>query len=102
MRLRLDNASTAATLNVHTPVEALLSATPGAGATWRVAISPAAIRVEKRGAEANTAAPGSAVDQVFVVTADAPGDYVVTFVYGRPWEPIVRETRELKLRVEIA
>jgi predicted secreted protein len=76
-----------------------LESTPGAGAIWRVQDESKGVAIETRDPDLHTLAPGSLVIQPFILTVESPGEYVVEFVYGRPWETIVRDRRQLRLCV---
>jgi hypothetical protein len=88
---------------VGEPLEIVLPGLGAAGYQW-VSDAPAGVRVEPAPPKTDTTnlAAGRSVDAVFDVTADAPGNYRVTFLQRRVWEEGVApiDTREYDFRVE--
>ena len=100
-RIELQEQSTSATLSVGDHLEVALPAVPSTGATWRLSShQSASVHVERRDTQQSNAAPGSQIVQVFDIMADAPGEYVLIFVYGRSWESAIRQRCELLMCVE--
>ena len=80
------------------PCRIALPSYPRSGTSWFVDVSEAAVHVTPE-----PALPGSASrpeeNQVFLVVADAPGDYELRFVLKRPWDSEVRNSRRVVLQV---
>jgi predicted secreted protein len=97
MRVELAQSTTTVEVAVGDHVDIALEARPGAGAIWRLEAAPGEVCVERRDLPPSGLAPGSPVLQLFSVVANAPGEHVIRFVYGRPWEATVRDRREVRL-----
>lgn len=99
MHVDLIQATTTLEVKIGDKIEVALEARPGAGAIWRVEDAPGEVCVERTDLQPSGLAPGGSMLQRFSVVAQAQGDHMVIFVYGRPWESTVRDRRELRLRV---
>ncbi|MCL1792029.1 MAG: protease inhibitor I42 family protein [Peptococcaceae bacterium] len=84
-----NNPNNSITVVVGTAFDQCFQATPSAGYSWTIDNVPAEVRfLEKTLIPSARYAPGDPATVVFRFEPLSVGDYVIVFMYKRPWEKL--------------